>query len=89
MARYSIEISRTAEKQLKKVRRDDQRRIIEAILSLADDPHPMGSRKLMGYDDVFRIRVGQYRVLYSVSGKKLIVIVLKIGNRKDAYRAFS
>ncbi len=89
MARYSIEISRTAEKQLKKVRRDDQRRIIEAILSLADDPHPMGSRKLMGYDDVFRIRVGQYRVLYSVSGKKLIVIVLKIGNRKDVYRAFS
>lgn len=89
MARYSIEISRTAEKQLKKVRRDDQRRIIEAILSLADDPHPMGSRKLMGYDDVFRMRVGQYRVLYSVSGKKLIVIVLKIGNRKDVYRAFS
>jgi len=86
MARYRIEISRTAEKQLKKIRRDDQRRVVAAILGLADDPHPNGSRKLVGYDDVFRIRVGRYRVLYSVSGKKLIVIVLKIGNRKDVYR---
>jgi mRNA interferase RelE/StbE len=86
MARYRIEISRTAEQQLKKIRRGDQRRVVAAILGLADDPHPNGSRKLVGYDDVFRIRVGQYRVLYSVSGKKLIVIVLKIGNRKDVYR---
>ena len=41
---------------------------------------------LTGYDDVFRIRVGQYRVLYSVSGKKLVIIILKIGHRKDVCR---
>ncbi len=81
MARHSIEISRTAEKQLKKVNRGDQRRVVKAIVALADDPHPQGSRKLAGYEDVFRIRVGQYRVLYSVSGKKLIIIVLKSGHR--------
>ncbi len=86
MARYSIEISRTAEKQLEKLNRDDQRRVGRAILALADDPHPQGSRKLTGYDDVFRIRVGRYRVLYSISGKTLIIIILKIGHRKDAYR---
>lgn len=86
MVRYSIEISRTAEKRLKKLRRDDQRRVVTAILALGDDPHPRGSRKLAGYDDVFRIRVGSYRVLYSVSGRKLIIIVLKIGHRKDVYR---
>ncbi len=86
MARYSIEISRTAEKRLKKLRRDDQRRVVRAIIDLADDPRPQGSRKLTGYDDVFRIRVGRYRVLYSVSGKKLIIIILKIGHRKDVYR---
>ncbi|MCH7475229.1 MAG: type II toxin-antitoxin system RelE/ParE family toxin [Gemmatimonadetes bacterium] len=86
MARYSIEISRTAEKQLEKLNRDDQRRVGRAILALADDPRPQGSRKLTGYDDVFRIRVGRYRVLYSISGKTLIIIILKIGHRKDVYR---
>ena len=86
MARYSIEISRTAEKQLKKLNRDHQRQVVKAIVALADDPHPQGSRRLTGYEDIFRIRVGQYRVLYSVSGKKLIIIVLKIGHRKDVYR---
>ncbi len=86
MARYNIEISRTAEKQLKKLGRDDQRRVARAILALVDDPRPQGSRKLTGYDDVFRIRVGRYRVLYSVSGKKLVIIILKMGHRKDVYR---
>ena len=86
MARYSIEISRTAERQLNKLNRDDQRRVVRAILALADDPRPQGSRKLTGYDDVFRIRVGRYRVLYSISGKKLVVIILKIGHRKDVYQ---
>ena len=86
MARYSIEISRTAERQLNKLNRDDQRRVVRAILALADDPRPQGSRKLTGYDDVFRIRVGRYRVLYSVSGKKLVIIILKTAHRKDIYR---
>ncbi len=85
MARYSIEISRTAEKQLNKLDPDDQHRVAKAIIALADDPHPQGSRKLSGYEDVFRIRVGQCRVLYSVSGKKLVIIILKIGHRKDVY----
>ncbi len=86
MARRSIEISRTAEKQLKKLNRDNQRRVVKAIVALAEDPLPQGSRKLAGYDDVFRIRVGPYRVLYSVSGKKLVIIMLKLGHRKDVYR---
>ncbi len=86
MARYSIEISRTAEKQLKKLNRDDQRRVVKAIVALADDPHPQGSRRLTGYEDVFRIRVGPYRVLYSASGQRLVIIILKIGHRKDVYR---
>ncbi len=86
MARYSIEISRTAEKQLKKLDPDDRLCVAKAMVALAD-PHPQGSRKLTGYDDVFRIRVGRYRVLYSVTGKKLIIIILKIGHRKDVYRA--
>ena len=57
MARRSIEISRTAEKQLKKLNRDNQRRVVKAIVALAEDPRPQGSRKLAGYDDVFRIGI--------------------------------
>ncbi len=86
MARYDIEISQTAEKQLRKLPRREQQRVAVAVVALGSEPFPRGSRKLTGYDDVWRIRVGQYRVIYSVAKKKLIIIVLKIGQRKDVYR---
>lgn len=86
MARLRVEISRTAERQLKKLVKADQARVVRTILALADDPFPRGSRRLSGYDDVFRVRTGRYRVLYSVSKSKLIVVVLKVGHRKDVYR---
>ena len=86
MARYSLAISRTAEKQLRKLRAEPRARVARAMLALGDDPHPPGSRKLMGYDDVFRIRVGVYRIIYSVSGRRLVIVILTIGHRKDVYR---
>lgn len=86
MAKYKLEISRSAEKQLKKLPKDDQTRVAEAILELGDDPYPRGARKLSGYDDVFRVRVGHYRILYSVLEMEVIIIILKIGHRKDVYR---
>lgn len=86
MARYRVEISRTAEGQLRKLPRKDQRRLAKAMLALGRDPYPSGCRKLTGYEDIFRIRVGVYRVIYSVSGRKLVIIILKIGHRRDVYR---
>ncbi len=86
MGSYSIEISRTAEKQLERLPRDEQQRVATAITALGLDPYPPGSRKLTGYDDIFRIRIGRYRVLYSVAAQKLLIIILKIGHRKDVYR---
>jgi len=86
MASYEIDISRTAEKQLRRLAEEDQLRVARAVLALADEPRPRGSRKLSGYDDVFRIRVGHLRVLYSVSDARLVILVLKIGHRKDVYR---
>ncbi len=86
MASYEIEITLTAEKQLKKLQRAEQGRVVAAVLRLADEPRPRGSRKLTGYDDVFRIRVGTYRVLYSVSGRRLVIIILKVGHRRGVYR---
>ena len=86
MARYEIEISRTAEKQLRRLPRADQVRVVRTIRVLADDPLPRGARKLSGYDDVFRVRTGQYRILYSVSERKLVIVVLKVGHRRVVYR---
>ena len=86
MATYDVEVSRTAEKQLKAVPREYRRRLAEAILALARDPRPRGSRKLTGYDDVFRVRVGRYRILYSISDRELIIIVLKVGHRQNVYQ---
>ena len=87
MASYDLEISRTAEKQLKRLPRAEQQRIVRAILNLAVDPRPHGSRKLIGYEDVFRIRVGRYRILYSIATRRLIIIILKVGHRRDIYRS--
>ena len=86
MARYRIRISRSAEKALKKLPRDARERIVPAIVGLGENPFPPGVRKLLGYDDVFRVRVGNYRILYSISELELIIIVLKIGHRGDVYR---
>ena len=86
MASYDIEITRTAEKQLKALPGEDQRRLATAIQALADEPRPRGSRKLTGYEDVFRVRVGRYRILYSVSDRKLIIIILKLGHHREIYR---
>ena len=83
MAKYRIEFSATAERQVAKLGKPDQLRIIR---DLAADPHPRGARKLQGYADVFRIRVGTYRVLYSVESDRLVIVVLKVGQRKDVYR---
>ena len=83
MARFSVEISRTAEKQLRKLADADRAKVVRVLVGLGDNPHPPGSRKLTGYDDVFRVRVGVYRVLYSVERQRLIVIILKIGHRKN------
>ncbi len=86
MAGYEIEITRTAEKRLKTLPRQEQGRIVDAMLALSRDPRPRGSRKLQGYEDVFRIRVGSYRILYSVEQRRLIIIILKVGHRGDIYQ---
>ncbi len=86
MGHHEVEVSRTAEKQLRKLPRDVQERVVRRMLLLAEDPFPQGARKLTGYDDVYRVRVGRYRILYSVSPRRMVIIILKVGQRKDVYR---
>jgi mRNA interferase RelE/StbE len=87
MAGHRIEVSATAEKQIRKLPREDQVRVLRAILPLAADPHPPGRCKVRAYDDVFRIRVYTYRVLYRVEVRRLLIIIVKSGHRREIHRS--
>lgn len=82
---YSIEILRSAQKELSKINRQDQDRIISSIESLANNPRPDGCTKLSGRP-AWRIRIGSYRVIYEIQDEILIVFVVKIGHRREIYR---
>jgi len=83
---YKIAFAPAALRQLRKLPKPDQQRIMRAIQSLEDDPRPPNSKKLQGAESFWRIRVGDYRVVYEIQDSKLIVFVLRIANRKDVYR---
>ena len=82
---YKISILRKAQKQLAKIPASDYKKVKQAILDLAKDPRPPGSKKLKGRQG-WRIRQGDFRVIYEIQDDQLIVIVLDVGNRKDIYR---
>ena len=64
---------------------DVLRRLEEAISGLGEEPRPQGARKLQGVEDLYRIRVGDYRVIYQIQDKALVVLVVKIGHRGEVY----
>lgn len=87
MASYRVLIKPSAAKEIEAVdQKKDRQRIVAGIRSLADDPRPPGCEKLAGEDDRYRIRVGRYRVIYSVGDGELLVVVVRVGHRKDVYR---
>jgi len=87
VASYRVLIKPSAAKELEAVDpKKDRQRIVAGIRSLAEDPPPPGCETLVGADDRYRIRVGRYRVIYSVGDGELVVIVVRIGHRKDVYR---
>ena len=85
MAKYKIFVKASAAKEIEKIStKKDRRRIIKKIRSLSDNPHPRGSVKLSGKDK-YRLRQGNYRIIYSIEDDKLIVHIVKVGHRKDVY----
>jgi mRNA interferase RelE/StbE len=86
MASYQIEIKPSASKELEKLPRQMVVRIVAAVRQLADNPYPQGVRKLTGFDRTYRIRVGDYRVLYDVYENILVIEIIRIRHRKDVYR---
>lgn len=86
MASYQIEIKPSASKELEKLPRQMVVRVVAVIRELAEDPYPQGVRKLSGFDRTFRIRVGDYRVLYDIYENRLVIEIIQIRHRKDVYR---
>lgn len=82
---YEIIIEKTARKALKAIQREDQIIIAQAITDLADEPRPSGCIKMKGRD-AWRIRVGDYRIIYEIEDVILIVTVVTIGHRRDVYK---
>lgn len=83
--KYSIEILRSAQKQLASIDQHERPRLYQAIRKLADDPRPPGTKKLSGRA-AWRIRVGSYRVIYEIDDDRLLVFVVAVGDRKEIYR---
>lgn len=86
MASYRIELKRSAAQEIESIAQKKQRQqIVARIAKLADDPRPAGCQKLSGQES-YRIRQGEYRIIYTIEDDRLIVTVVKVGHRRDVYR---
>ena len=85
MASYRLEIKRSAAKELEVLSAKDRGRVVARIQALAVDPRPAGAEKLSGQER-YRVRQGDYRILYEIQDEVLLIVVVKIGNRRDVYR---
>ncbi len=83
---YTIQFKPLALRQFEKLPRDVQKRLTAKIEALRDDPFPTGCKKMEGVPDAWRIRAGDYRVVYQVHRGVLMILVLTVGHRKDVYR---
>ncbi len=89
-AAYRVEFTRSAKKEFLTLRQDVQDQVLEAIEVIRQNPSTtlVRIRKLTGVESVYRFRVGDYRVLYELRALQLVIFVIKIGNRREVYRAF-
>lgn len=83
---YSLVIKRSAEKELKKLPVGELRRVVDRIHGLAQQPCPSGCEKLSGDAERYRIRQGDYRILYAIDDSAHVVEIVKIGHRREVYR---
>jgi len=83
---YEIIIKPSAEKSFARLEKFQKIKIIKAIENLAVNPRPQGFKKLKSFAELYRIRVGDYRIIYSIDNNVLIITVVKIGHRKEIYK---
>ena len=88
MESYRLQIKKSASKELESLgTKKDRQRLVRAINALARDPRPPGCEKLSVEEDKYRVRQGNYRIVYSVDDRARLVLVTKIGDRKEVYRS--
>ena len=86
---YRVEVTPYALRQLSALPGDVQRRLRPRIEALADHPRPRGIEKLRGEADIYRLRVGDYRVVYQLHDDRLLVLIIRIGHRREVYRGLT
>ncbi len=87
MVSYKIKFKKSAEKELRRIPKGSLSKITNAIQQLASNPRPQGVKKLKTFANKYRIRVGKYRVLYTIEDDFLIIEIIRVRHRKDAYRS--
>ena len=85
-SRYRIEFSYRAAKAYRTLPEDVRRRIEPKIDALAEHPRPHGARKIEGEQTAYRVRVGDYRILYEVHDRPLLILIMNVGHRREVYR---
>lgn len=82
---YDIEFTRNATRELRRINNPILSRLMKAIEGLREDPRPQGSKKLVGQDDLWRIRVGDYRIIYSIADAIKVVTITRVAHRSNVY----
>jgi mRNA interferase RelE/StbE len=85
MASYDLVFKKSVAKDLRDLPKQDVKRIMQRISSLADDPRPTGCEKLSSLER-YRVRQGSYRIIYEIKDDRLVVLIVKVGHRRDVYR---
>lgn len=83
---YRIEFAKQAAKQFRALSAQEKNRLQTNIDSLAQEPCLRGSIKLAGEDNLYRVRVGNYRIIYTINNDQLLIVIVKVGHRRDVYR---
>lgn len=83
---YTVQYDPKALKEMARLDKPVARRIIKAVDALHDEPRPRGARPLVGYPDLWRVRIGDYRVIYAIKDAELVVLALRVAHRTGVYR---
>jgi mRNA interferase RelE/StbE len=84
--KYTVRMDTRTRKALDRLPDDTHGRIVRKLDALEENPRPMGVEKLTGAEDLYRVRVGDWRIVYAIRDRELVVIVIRIGHRRDVYR---
>lgn len=83
---YAVQYDPRAAKELSKLDRPVARRIVKIVDALGEQPRPQGARPLVGYPGLWRVRIGDYRVVYAIKDTELVILALRVAHRSDVYR---